>query len=77
MGAADVNQAFLDSQLPADTTSGTKGAAALVRILNGSMPDGAGCSGNPVADSGNANCLTQEEQDTLQDWIDAGQPGPL
>lgn len=77
MGAADIQQAYADSQLPAFTSTGTTGAAALILIRNGTMPNGAGCSGDPQADSGNAACLTQSEQDILQDWIDDGQLAPL
>lgn len=76
MGAVDIGQAYADSQLPAYSLAGTKGAAALLRIQNGSMPFGAGCSGDPVFDAGNANCLSQDEQDVLQAWIDDGQQAP-
>jgi hypothetical protein len=37
------------------------------------MPAGAGCTGNPVLDSGNPSCLTAAEQTTLSDWILQGQ----
>jgi hypothetical protein len=50
------------------------GECALVLIQNGSMPQGAGCTGDPAQDAGNDACLTQAEQDTLQAWIDAGLP---
>jgi hypothetical protein len=45
---------------------------ALFRIQNGQMPQGAGCTGNPQtdADNGNLACLTQTEQNTIQEWID-------
>ncbi|NNF17758.1 MAG: hypothetical protein HKN70_13525 [Gammaproteobacteria bacterium] len=50
------------------------GACVLLRVQNGDMPFGAGCSGDPVADAGNPSCLTAQEQDTLQHWLDAGMP---
>jgi hypothetical protein len=49
------------------------GACTIVRIKNGQMPRGAGCSGNPTTDQGNAACLTQAQQDTIQAWITDGQ----
>ncbi|MDH3589605.1 MAG: hypothetical protein OEQ74_09390, partial [Gammaproteobacteria bacterium] len=67
--AIEYNDAFLD----ADACPGLNIAeCALVRIKNGSMPQGAGCTGDPVLDAGNANCLTQAEQDTVEAWIDGG-----
>ncbi len=53
----------------------TKAACAIVRILDGSMPQGKGCSGDPATDDP-ANCLTQEEIDAIQAWTDAGAPTP-
>jgi hypothetical protein len=73
MGSANVADAYADSQLASSQAGSTKGEFALVRIQNGSMPAGAGCSGNPATDSGNAACLTQAQQDTVQAWIDDGQ----
>ena len=65
---------YADSQLASYTTSGqTKGHASLVRIQNGSMPQGAGCSGNPATDIGNPACLTAAEQATIQAWLSGGQ----
>ena len=75
IGAASIAQAYADSQLSAYSTSGTKGAAARVRILSGTMP-GAGCSGDPATDSGNASCLTQAEHDVLESWLADGQGAP-
>ena len=50
------------------------GECTIVLIQEGEMPLGAGCTGDPQQDAGNADCLTQEEQDTIQAWIDAGMP---
>ena len=48
----------------------TVGQCTIVLIQAGDMPQGAGCSGNPSQDAGNAACLTQLEQSVLQAWID-------
>jgi hypothetical protein len=45
----------------------------LVRVQDGSMPQGGGCTGNPVTDAGNPACLTAAEQNTLAQWIAQGQ----
>lgn len=54
----------------------TKGACSLIRIHNGSMPAGGGCTGNPVTDAGNNACLTAAQQNLIQRWIDDGQRPP-
>ena len=78
MGASDIDAAYTDSQKNAGACSGlTKGACALVRVQAGQMPLGAGCTGDPGQDSGNAACLTQAEQDLLEQWIDDGQLPPV
>lgn len=51
----------------------TKGACSLDRIKDGSMPQGGGCTGDPAQDASKGNCLTAEEQATLQSWVDGGQ----
>ncbi|MCB9733315.1 MAG: hypothetical protein H6745_11975 [Deltaproteobacteria bacterium] len=79
MGAADIAAAYADSQLDADIAKCDglkKGACTIVRIHAGDMPRGAGCTGDPSQDSGNAACLTQAEQDTIQAWIDGGLQPP-
>jgi hypothetical protein len=77
IGQSDVDLAYADSQLASTVLQGeTKGAAALFRIQNGSMPLGRGCTGNPVTDAGDPDCLTQEEQDLIQSWLDDGQLPP-
>ena len=68
---ADYADALLDSYLCAGKT---KGECTIVQIQSGYMPLGKGCTGDPAQDGGNATCLTQDEQDTLQAWIDAGMP---
>lgn len=52
----------------------TVGQCTIVRIQSGAMPQGRGCSGDPAQDVANASCLTQAQQDTIQDWIDDGLP---
>ena len=74
IGNASATIGYADSQLASYTTPGqTKGHASLVRIQNGSMPQGAGCSGNPATDIGNPACLTAAEQATIQAWLSGGQ----
>ena len=50
------------------------GECTIVLIQEGVMPLGAGCTGDPVQDADNPACTTQEEQDLIQAWIDAGLP---
>lgn len=79
MGAADLAAAYADSQKDASIAKCDglkKGACAIVRIAAGDMPKGKGCTGDPSQDSGNAACLTQAEQDTIQAWIDDGMLAP-
>ena len=79
MGAADLNAAYVDSQKAAAIAkcSGlTKGACTIVRIKAGDMPQGRGCTGDPTQDAANGDCLTQAQQDTIQQWIDDGQLAP-
>jgi hypothetical protein len=77
--SAGVNFAssYADTQVagsPAYCPSGiTVGACTLVRIQNGSMPFGAGCTGDPAQDVGNSACVTAAQQATLQSWISDGQ----
>jgi hypothetical protein len=49
-----------------------KGECALIRVKNGTMPFGKGCTGNPTTDASKPDCLTQAEQDKLQAWITGG-----
>ncbi|MFW6023772.1 MAG: hypothetical protein ACOC9O_03410 [Myxococcota bacterium] len=77
IGHPDIETAYADSQLSSYHASGsTKGHAALIRIQEGSMPLGRGCTGDPAQDAGNPDCLTQTEQDLIQAWLDDGQLGP-
>jgi len=73
-GGHNIGTSYSDSQLTSYTVAdGTKAEASLVRIQNGSMPQGAGCSGNPVTDAGDDACLTAMEQAQIQQWLDDGQ----
>jgi hypothetical protein len=73
-GGHNIGTSYADTQLASYYCPGkTKGECALVRIQNGSMPQGAGCSGNPATDSGHAACLTAAEQAMIQSWITGGQ----
>jgi methionine-rich copper-binding protein CopC len=50
------------------------GQCTIVLIQEGEMPFGAGCTGDPAQDVGDPECLTQDEQDIIQAWIDEGMP---
>ncbi|MDZ4774323.1 MAG: hypothetical protein SGI72_14440 [Planctomycetota bacterium] len=77
IASGDIQQAFADSQLPSYFVPGqTKGFAMLVRIQNGDMPLGAGCSGDPTLDASNPLCLEAVDLASIQTWIQSGQPGP-
>jgi hypothetical protein len=77
IGGSVVATAWSQSQLASYFAPGsTKGAAALLRIQNGSMPAGAGCTGIPSQDVGKVGCVTSAEQAIISAWIAAGQPGP-
>lgn len=73
----NIHAAYFDSQQPSYWAPGeTKGYAAYLRILNGSMPPNGGCTGDPILDLGQPGCLTAAEQSVLQAWIGDGQLGP-
>jgi hypothetical protein len=74
-GGTNFAASYADSQLPSASCPGlTRGACALQRIQTGSMPSGAGCTGNPGLDVGKPQCLTAAEQATIAAWIQGGQP---
>jgi hypothetical protein len=70
----DYDDAFLPAGIFLECTGLTIGQCTIVLIQEGVMPLGAGCTGDPVQDEDNPDCLTQEEQDTIQAWIDSGMP---
>ncbi|MBL8685271.1 MAG: hypothetical protein JNK05_39195 [Myxococcales bacterium] len=72
-GGWDVSM-YATTQLASYYASGrTKGGAFIVRVRDGSMPAGRGCTGNPAMDSANPRCLTAMEQMTLEAWATGGQ----
>ncbi len=74
IASSNISTAYTQSQRSSTTSPGhTVGYASLVRVRNGSMPAGGGCTGNPVTDAGHAACLTASEQASLQAWLDDGQ----
>lgn len=76
-GGHNIGTTYADAFLAADhpTCAGLNiGECTIVRIQSGQMPQGGGCTGDPAQDAGNATCLTQAEQDTVQAWIDGGLP---
>ena len=77
VGGNNIGTDYTDALNPAGNSncSGLNvGQCSLVLIQLGEMPQGAGCTGDPAQDAGNAACLTQLEQDTVQIWIDLGLP---
>ena len=79
LGGHNIGTTYSDALLPADVSDCNNpdllvGQCTIVRIQSGEMPLGAGCSGDPAQDAGNADCLTQAEQDAVQAWIDDGLP---
>jgi len=76
MANPDVAVAYAASQLPSSFAGKTKGALALQYVRGGIMPLGAGCTGKPASDAGNDACLTADELDLLQRWVDGGQLAP-
>ncbi len=76
IGAGVIAAAYASSQQGAYSLMGTKAAAALVRIQNGTMPQGKGCTDNPALDEMKPACLTAAEQATIKVWLDGGQAGP-
>ncbi len=78
IASASITTAYADSQLLSYYTPGqTKGFASLVRIQNGDMPLGTGCTGDPLLDAGNPTCLKAADQARIQDWINDGQLPPV
>lgn len=71
IASGDESIAYQASQLAADVPqcTGKKiGECAIIRILNGSMPQGKNCGTNPTG----AGCLTEAEKQLIQDWIQDG-----
>ncbi len=74
-GESNHATSYADTQLDSYYCAGKKkGECTIVRIKDGSMPMGAGCTGDPTLDVGNAACVTAAEQATIQAWIAAGTP---
>ena len=69
-----IGTSYADGQLDSYFCAGlTKAECTLVRINDGSMPDGAGCGGPVADDAANAaSCVTVSEVAILQAWIDGG-----
>jgi hypothetical protein len=64
---------YADTQKASGHCTGKKvGECTLVRIKAGEMPDGKGCSGNPTTDAAKTACLTQAQQDAIDQWIKGG-----
>jgi hypothetical protein len=64
---------YADTQLDSYYCPGkTKGECSIVRIHDGSMPQGAGCTGDPATDASNSACTTAAQQQTITAWIAGG-----
>lgn len=70
----DYEDAFQPAQIFPQCDGLLIGECTIVLIRGGEMPLGGGCTGDPAQDEGNPACLTQEQQDVIQGWIDAGMP---
>ena len=77
-GGHNIGIEYEDAFLPADNFAECAGLlvgeCTIVVIQEGKMPPGSICTGDPAQDAGNPDCLTQEEQETVQAWIGAGMP---
>lgn len=74
LGDDDIRVAFQETQkLSYTIIGGTVGQAILVRVLDGSMPPGFGCTANFTANTNSADCLTDKEFALLTDWVGGGQ----
>jgi hypothetical protein len=72
-GGVNFAASYADTQKASNVCAGKKvGECTIVRIQNGSMPQGAGCTGNPSLDAGKPQCLTAAQQATIQAWIAGG-----
>jgi len=77
LGGHNMGTTYAEAPLPAVNAACaglTKGACSIVRIQSGQMPPNRGCTGDPVVDAADPDCLDQSEQDLVQAWIDAGIP---
>ena len=72
VGNENILQAYENSQ-QRSYSGGTVGNASLLRISDGSMPPGVGCTGNPVVDEANDMCLNPDEFALLRAWVENGQ----
>jgi hypothetical protein len=74
-GGVNFASEYADTQILSTRCSGKKVYECMLeRVLTGSMPMGRGCTGDPAADEGNADCLTQGELDALTAWVSADAP---
>lgn len=75
-GGTNFAEVYADSQLVSKKCANQNVAqCSLQRIKNGEMPKGKNCTGDPVLDAANLDCLTSSEQETIQTWVmTPGQP---
>jgi len=62
----------VSASAPAACKDKKVGECATIRIKDGSMPQGAGCTGDPTKDATNPACLTADEQAVLDSWASNG-----
>lgn len=74
-GSTCLATGYASLDMPATACAGLSVAeCAQVRIKNGTMPRGRGCTGDPVMDVANTSCLTAVEHALLDAWISGGWP---
>lgn len=75
LGGTCLSSLYAATQLPSYYCPGESvGACCLTRVLDGTMPDGFGCTGKPEQDAPKGYCFNQNEIDTLEAWIVGGEP---
>lgn len=75
LGGHNLAVAYADSFLTTSNVncgSANVGQCSIIRVQSGQMPNGAGCTGNPILDAGNVSCLTYPEQLALFSWVNGG-----
>ena len=72
-GATCFGSLYPDTQKTSSTCPGKKVFECIeIRIKNGSMPSGAGCTGDPVMDASKPSCTIQSEQNLIHSWVTDG-----
>ena len=76
-GGHDIATDYQTGLTPSGICVGLTVAECTIELItDGYMPFGKGCSGDPLTDRGNPDCLSLAEQALIQAWIDQGFQGP-